>query len=98
MFVDELVCATLQNDAEIIEAYDMPFKFLPRGELYGHPDSLFSDLVEKLILHIDLTFCHEIAPQFFLVKTPPITNTLDVLNFQEIFHLSESFPLWTLSL
>jgi hypothetical protein len=62
VLVDELIDAAFQYEAEIVKAYDISLKLLARDELDGYPDSLFPNLIEELVLHIDLTFCHSHSP------------------------------------
>ena len=58
MLVDQLIGLSPQEEAEIIEALDDPFQFTASGQFDGHPNSIFSNLVEKLILDADLILDH----------------------------------------
>jgi hypothetical protein len=62
VFVNQLIGFSSQDEAEIVEALKDPFQLTAGGQFDAHPNSIFSNLVEKLILHVHLVFDHVGSP------------------------------------
>jgi hypothetical protein len=65
MFVDQAdILFVLHNDAEAVEASDIPDEGLARQQKYFNLNPGFSHLVEKLILNVEMCFRHFPLPQY----------------------------------
>jgi hypothetical protein len=52
MFIKENIATALDEEAEAVKGFDVPFEFFPRHHHNGNPDPLFAGLIEILILNV----------------------------------------------
>ena len=64
MFIDQLIRFSSKDDAEIIKAENHPFDLTARSQFHHDMFPIPPDAVEKLILDINLSLHHALAPLF----------------------------------